>query len=53
VEPVELISFVMSQRMLRGIRERAERVPPIPPGMSRGRTIFTVRVLARLDFDLA
>ncbi len=25
VEPVELISFVMSQRMLRGIRERAER----------------------------
>jgi hypothetical protein len=32
VEPVELISFVMSQRMLRGIRERAERVPPIPPG---------------------
>jgi hypothetical protein len=28
VEPVELISFVMSQRMLRGIRERAERVAP-------------------------
>ena len=25
VEPVELISFVGSQRMLRGIRERAER----------------------------
>jgi hypothetical protein len=25
VEPAELISFVMSQRMLRGIRERAER----------------------------
>jgi hypothetical protein len=25
VEPTELISFVMSQRMLRGIRERAER----------------------------
>ena len=25
VEPVELISFVMSQRMLRGIKERAER----------------------------
>jgi hypothetical protein len=24
-EPVELISFVMSQRMLRGIKERAER----------------------------
>ena len=25
VEPVELISFVMSQRMLRGVKERAER----------------------------
>jgi hypothetical protein len=25
VEPAELISFVMSQRMLRGIKERAER----------------------------
>ena len=25
VEPVELVSFVMSQRMLRGIRDRAER----------------------------
>jgi hypothetical protein len=25
VEPAELMSFVMSQRMLRGIRERAER----------------------------
>ena len=25
VEPVEVISFVMSQRMLRGIKERAER----------------------------
>ena len=25
VEPTELISFVMSQRMLRGIRDRAER----------------------------
>jgi hypothetical protein len=25
VEPVELISFLMSQRMLRGIKERAER----------------------------
>jgi hypothetical protein len=24
VEPVEVISFVMSQRMLRGIKERAE-----------------------------
>ena len=27
VEPVELISFVMSQKMLRGIRDRAERQP--------------------------
>jgi hypothetical protein len=26
VEPVEVVSFVMSQRMLRGIRDRAERV---------------------------
>jgi hypothetical protein len=25
VEPTELISFVMSQKMLRGIRDRAER----------------------------
>ena len=32
VEPVELISFVMTERMLRGIRDRAER-PPVPaPG---------------------
>jgi hypothetical protein len=37
VEPVELISFVMSRRMLRGVKERAERavrsaatVSPIP-----------------------
>jgi hypothetical protein len=25
VEPTELVSFVMSQKMLRGIRDRAER----------------------------
>ena len=25
VEPVQLISFIMSQRMLRGIKHRAER----------------------------
>jgi hypothetical protein len=25
VEPVEAVSFVMSQKMLRGIRDRAER----------------------------
>ncbi|MEA2421265.1 MAG: hypothetical protein QOF55_364 [Thermoleophilaceae bacterium] len=30
VEPIELISFVMSQRMLRGIRERAERAALAP-----------------------
>jgi hypothetical protein len=30
VEPVEAVSFVMSQKMLRGIRDRAER----PPGNS-------------------
>lgn len=30
VEPVEMVSFLMSQRMLRGIRERAER--PTPAG---------------------
>lgn len=29
-EPVEMVSFLMSQRMLRGIRERAER--PAPAG---------------------
>ena len=28
VEPVEAISFVMTQKMLRGIRDRAERVLP-------------------------
>ena len=31
VEPVELISFVMSRRMLRGIRERAERAGASAP----------------------
>ena len=31
VEPVEAVSFVMSQKMLRGIRDRAERTacPPV------------------------
>ena len=28
VEPIELLSFLMSQRMLRGIRDRAERASP-------------------------
>lgn len=31
VEPVEMVSFLMSQRMLRGIRERAERRTPPGP----------------------
>jgi hypothetical protein len=30
VEPVEAISFVMSQKMLRGIRDRAERTAALP-----------------------
>ena len=30
VEPVEVVSFVMSQKMLRGIRERAERAAVTP-----------------------
>jgi hypothetical protein len=30
VEPLEMVSFLISQRMLRGIRERAER--PTPAG---------------------
>jgi len=32
LEPVEAISFVMSQKMLRGVRERAERPPGLEPG---------------------
>jgi hypothetical protein len=31
VEPVEVVSFVMSQKMLRGIRDRAENTPAPPP----------------------
>ena len=34
VEPVEVISFVMSRRMLRGIKERAERPVRSAPTMS-------------------
>jgi hypothetical protein len=36
VEPVEVVSFVMSQKMLRGIRDRAENTPglPGPPAVS-------------------
>ena len=48
VEPTELVSFLMSQRMLRGIRDRAEHAPeggerastsrhvPQPPGFEPG-----------------
>jgi hypothetical protein len=31
VEPVEAVSFVMSQKMLRGVRDRAERSPRKSP----------------------
>jgi len=34
VEPVEAVSFVMSQKMLRGIRDRAERKRSEPERMS-------------------
>jgi hypothetical protein len=30
VEPVSVVSFIMSHRMLRGIRDRAERAGPLP-----------------------
>jgi hypothetical protein len=41
VEPVEFVSFVMSKRMLRGIKERAERavVAPTTSGASEGRRV--------------
>jgi len=32
VEPVSVASFVMTERMLRGIRDRAERAAVTPPG---------------------
>ena len=35
VEPTELISFVMSQRMLRGIKERAERAVLSAPNLAK------------------
>jgi hypothetical protein len=31
VEPVQVVSFVMTQKMLRGIRDRAERIAAPPP----------------------
>jgi hypothetical protein len=36
VEPVELISFVMSRRMLRGIKDRAERAVVSDPNLPKG-----------------
>jgi hypothetical protein len=36
VEPVEAVSFVMSQKMLRGIRDRAEQVAPSASGLNTG-----------------
>ena len=39
VEPVEAVSFVMSQKMLRGIRDRAEQVAsPWEPARRRGQS---------------
>jgi hypothetical protein len=36
VEPAEAVSFVMSQKMLRGIRDRAEQVASArPPAQAR------------------
>ena len=34
VEPVEAVSFVMSQKMLRGIKDRAEHMAAPPPDLS-------------------
>ena len=33
VEPVEVVSFVMTQKMLRGIRDRAEAIPSVMPAL--------------------
>lgn len=33
VEPVEILSFVMTQKMLRGIRDRAEAIPSVLPAL--------------------
>lgn len=35
VELVEVLSFLMTQKMLRGIRDRAERTPTAPEGLQR------------------
>jgi hypothetical protein len=34
VEPVEVLSFIMTQKMLRGIRDRAERTSAAPEGVA-------------------
>jgi hypothetical protein len=34
VEPVEVLSFTMTQKMLRGIRDGAERTPAAPEGVA-------------------
>jgi hypothetical protein len=41
VEPVEFVSFVMSQRMLRGIKERAERAVLLPPTSGSSELVTT------------
>jgi hypothetical protein len=41
VEPVEFISFVMSERMLRGIKERAERAVLPSPTSGRSELVAT------------
>lgn len=38
LEPVQVISFVMTQRMLRGIKERAERTDPSTAPLQAGQT---------------
>ena len=49
VEPVEFISLVMSRRMLRGIKERAERAVVATPtsGSSEAAPTIRTRVSAR------
>jgi hypothetical protein len=43
VEPTELLSFVMSQKMLRGIRDRAERTAATMTEGSADRAVVRVR----------
>jgi hypothetical protein len=39
IEPVELISFFMSRRMLRGIKRRAESAAPKPSTRLTGESV--------------